>query len=54
VERSYGAFKRSFRLPRTIDEDQIKADFDKGVIHIMVTKHPEGVKAEKKIPSRRA
>jgi HSP20 family protein len=50
VERSYGAFERSFRLPDTIDEDRIKADFDKGVLHIVVPKHPEAVKAEKKIP----
>ena len=50
VERSYGAFERSFRLPDTIDEDQIKADFDKGVLRIVVPKHAEAIKAEKKIP----
>jgi HSP20 family protein len=50
VERSYGAFERSFRLPDSVDEDKIKADFDKGVLRIVVPKHPAAVKAEKKIP----
>jgi HSP20 family protein len=50
VERSYGAFERSFRLPDTVDEDQIKADFDKGVLRIVVPKHLEAMKSEKKIP----
>jgi HSP20 family protein len=50
VERSYGAFQRSFRLPDAIEEDQIRADFDKGVLRIVVPKHAEAVKAEKKIP----
>ena len=50
VERSYGTFERSFRLPETIDEDQIKATFEKGVLHIVVPKRPESVKAEKRIP----
>ena len=50
IERSYGAFERSFQLPDTIDEDQIKADFDKGVLRIVVPKHPAAIKAEKKIP----
>jgi HSP20 family protein len=50
VERSYGTFERSFRLPETIDEDQIKAPFDKGIPHIVVPKRPESMKAEKRIP----
>jgi len=50
VERSYGTFERSFRLPETINEDQIKATFDKGVLHIVVPKRPEPTKAEKRIP----
>lgn len=50
VERSYGAFERSFQLPDTIDEGQIKASFDKGILRIVVPKRPEATKAEKKIP----
>ena len=50
VERSYGSFERSFRLPDSIDEAQIKADFNKGVLRIIVPKRAEAVKSEKKIP----
>jgi HSP20 family protein len=50
AERSYGSFERSFRLPDSIDEAQIKADFNKGVLCIVVPKRAEAVKSEKKIP----
>jgi HSP20 family protein len=30
VERSYGSFDRSFRLPDSADEEKIAADFNKG------------------------
>jgi HSP20 family protein len=50
VERSYGSFERSFRLPDTANEAQIKADFNKGVLRVVVQKRAEAVKAEKKIP----
>ena len=50
VERSYGSFDRAFKLPDTIDENQIKANFDKGVLQIVVPKRPESIKTEKKIP----
>ena len=50
VERSYGSFERSFRLPDAVDDDQVTASFDKGVLRILVPKKPEAVKSEKKIP----
>ena len=50
VERSYGSFERSFRLPDSTDEAQIKADFNKGVLRVVVPKRAEAVKSEKKIP----
>jgi len=50
VERSYGSFDRSFRLPEGVNEEQIKADFNNGVLHVVVPKRPEAAKAEKKIP----
>ena len=48
-ERSYGAFERSFRLPDGIDEDNIKASFEKGVLRIAMPKIAEKTPAEKKI-----
>lgn len=49
AERSYGKFERSLTLPETIDENQIEAKFDKGVLTVTAQKKPEAVKAEKKI-----
>ena len=34
VERSYGSFERSFRLPPSVERDKIAASFDKGVLTI--------------------
>lgn len=38
VERSYGAFFRSFQLPQGIDENQINASFNNGVLTIDIPK----------------
>jgi HSP20 family protein len=48
-ERSYGAFERTFQLPDGIDDDNIKASFEKGVLRIAMPKIPEKTPAEKKI-----
>ncbi len=49
MERSYGSFQRSMRLPETVDEDKIEANFDKGVLTVTLPKRPEMMKAQKKI-----
>ncbi len=49
MERGYGSFQRSIRLPETIDEDKAEARFDKGVLTITLPKRPEMVSAQKKI-----
>lgn len=46
IERSYGSFQRSFRLPDTIDADNISAKGDKGVLEVHV---PKQEKAQRKI-----
>jgi HSP20 family protein len=38
IERSYGSFARSIRLPRTADGERIEASFDKGVLTVTVPK----------------
>lgn len=43
VERSYGAFSRSFALPTRVDTDKVRADFRDGVLTITLP-----VKAEAK------
>ena len=49
IERGFGSFERSFELPDSADQDQIKADFNKGVLRVVVPKRAEAAKAEKKI-----
>lgn len=50
VERSYGSFERSVRLPFTPDEEDVKADFKNGVLTITAKKPPELARASKRIP----
>jgi HSP20 family protein len=38
IERSFGTFARSVRLPRTANAEKIEARFDKGVLTISVPK----------------
>lgn len=38
IERTYGAFSRSFRLPRGVDEERIEADCTDGLLHVRVPK----------------
>ena len=37
-ERSYGSFKRTLPIPANVDLDKITAEFDKGVLHIVMPK----------------
>ena len=41
VERSYGAFTRSFTLPNTVDPNSIKAEFKDGLLRITLPKREE-------------
>ena len=38
IERSFGTFARSIRLPQTADTEKIEASFDKGVLTVSVPK----------------
>jgi HSP20 family protein len=49
MERSYGSFTRSFRLPSDVQGDKAKATFKDGVLEIRVPKTEEARKKEKKI-----
>jgi HSP20 family protein len=38
VERAYGKFERSFRLPEGVNADQIKANYKNGVLSLEIPK----------------
>ena len=48
-ERRYGSFMRSFRLPKSIDEEAAEALFEDGVLKVTLPKRPEEAPEEKKI-----
>ena len=41
VERQYGSFTRTFTLPSTVDAERIQADYDKGILKIVLPKKAE-------------
>ena len=41
IERRYGSFVRSFTLPSTVDTDNIKADYENGVLKVLLAKSAE-------------
>jgi HSP20 family protein len=41
VERSYGAFERSFTLPTNVDPERINAAYRHGVLHLTLPKREE-------------
>jgi len=46
VERYYGSFQRTFRLPVNVKADKIEAAFEKGVLKVMLPKTEEAKKKE--------
>ncbi|HEY7391236.1 MAG TPA: Hsp20/alpha crystallin family protein [Bryobacteraceae bacterium] len=52
IERSYGNFVRSFAIPHTFDTENIKAEYQNGVLSVTLTKKeaakPRQVKIEVK------
>jgi HSP20 family protein len=49
VERKYGSFSRSVRLPHEVKSDKIKANYKDGVLKITLPKSEEAKKKEVKI-----
>lgn len=50
VERSYGSFQRSLKVPFVASADDISAKFEKGVLKVTLPKPPEVEAKTKKIP----
>ncbi|HLV00472.1 MAG TPA: Hsp20/alpha crystallin family protein [Acidobacteriota bacterium] len=41
TERAYGRFQRTFQLPTTADDENVKAELKNGVLAITIPKRPE-------------
>ena len=49
MERSYGSFQRSLRLPDTVDEDKVEARFENGVLRVTLPKRSGAGGAQRRI-----
>ncbi len=49
IERRYGSFTRTFKLPATVDADQVDASYDKGILKIALAKRAEAKPKQIKI-----
>jgi HSP20 family protein len=47
VERSYGTFQRSLRLPFPVDPEQVKATFENGVLTVVLPKTAQQERSRK-------
>ncbi len=52
VERSFGSFRRSFTLPRTIRADGITADFNNGLLTVRLPKADEALSRKIEVSRR--
>ncbi|HRG18587.1 MAG TPA: Hsp20/alpha crystallin family protein [Flavobacterium lutivivi] len=48
-EFSYSSFKRSFSLPETVNEEEIKASYENGVLHVTMPKKEEALPKPKRM-----
>lgn len=41
IERRYGSFVRTFKLPNTVDAEKVEASYDKGILKVTLAKRAE-------------
>jgi HSP20 family protein len=49
IERRYGSFTRTFRLPSTVDPEKVEAGYDKGILKLTLAKRAEAKPKQIKI-----
>jgi HSP20 family protein len=54
MERRYGSFSRSLRVPETVDEAKVEARFEKGVLKVTLPKRPEAAGEQHKIEIKKS
>lgn len=51
IERRFGSFTRTFRLPSTVDAEKVEANYEKGILKISLAKRAEAKPKQIKIGS---
>jgi HSP20 family protein len=54
MERRYGSFQRSMRVPETVDEAKVDARFENGVLKVTLPKRPEATSEQRKIEIKKS
>jgi HSP20 family protein len=54
MERRYGSFQRSLRVPDTVDDRKVEARFENGVLKVTLPKRPEAGGAQRKIDIKKS
>jgi HSP20 family protein len=49
AERTFGAFSRTIRVPREVDQDKVQAEFRKGVLTVRLPKQAAAAPGSRKI-----
>jgi HSP20 family protein len=51
IERRFGSFTRTFRLPNTVDPEKVEAGYDKGILKVTLGKRAEAKPKQIKVGS---
>ena len=51
IERRYGSFLRTFKLPNTVDSEKVDASYEKGILKITLAKRAEAKPRQIKVGS---
>jgi HSP20 family protein len=51
IERRYGAFTRTFRLPSSVNTENVEANYDKGILKVTLAKRAEAKPKQIKVGS---
>ena len=54
IERRFGSFTRTFRLPSTVDPEKVEAGYDKGILKLTLAKRAEAKPKQIKIGTGKA
>jgi|SRR5215472_17674693 len=53
IERRFGSFTRTFRLPNTVDPEKVEAGYDKGILKLTLAKRAEAKPKQIKVGTRK-